>query len=307
MNKRSWALLAAFASSAIYGLNHTLAKGVMPDFVQPFAFIMLRVSGAALLFWIVSLFGPREKIDKKDWPRLAVCALLGMGINMLSFFKGLQLSTPINSSVLVTLTPIFVVILSAFFLRERIGLNKALGVLLGFVGALGLVLFGAEVRQDAPNIPLGNSLFVLNALAYGSYLILVKKLVEKYRPITLMKWLFGLAALMTLPVTLPEFMEIQWSGLPLWVYGTVLFVIVCTTFLAYLFNIFALSQLRATTVGAFVYLEPLVGILFALAMGTDQLSTVKILAAALVLAGVFLASRKPRPTGELRADRPKPL
>src|SRR5690606_21700258 len=214
---------------------------------------------------------------------------------------------PINSSVLVTLTPIFVVILSALYLRERVSLNKALGVLLGFVGALGLVLFGAEVRQDAPNIPLGNSLFVLNALTYACYLILVKKLVEKYRPITLMKWLFGLAALMTLPVTLPEFMEIQWSALPLWLYGTVLFVLVCTTFLAYLFNIFALSQLRATTVGAFVYLEPLVGIVFALLIGTDQLSTVKILAAALVLAGVFLASRKPRPAAELRTGRSRPL
>lgn len=304
MSKRNWALLAAFGASAIYGLNHSLAKGVMPDHIQPFAFILIRVSGAALLFWIVSLFGPRERISRGDWPRLVLCALLGMGINMLSFFKGLQLSTPINSSVLVTLTPIFVVILSAFFLKERVSLNKALGVLLGFVGALGLVLFGAEVRQDAPNIPLGNSLFVLNALTYATYLILVKKLVEKYRPITLMKWLFGLAALLNLPLTLPEFLEIQWSVLPLWVYGTVLFVIVCTTFLAYLLNIFALAQLRATTVGAFVYLEPLVGILFALLLGTDHLTPVKILAALLVLAGVFLASRKPKPREAVGA---KPL
>lgn len=304
MSKRNWALLAAFGASAIYGLNHSLAKGVMPDHIQPFAFILIRVSGAALLFWIVSLFGPRERISRGDWPRLVLCALLGMGINMLSFFKGLQLSTPINSSVLVTLTPIFVVILSAFFLKERVSLNKALGVLLGFVGALGLVLFGAEVRQDAPNIPLGNSLFVLNALTYATYLISVKKLVEKYRPITLMKWLFGLAALLNLPLTLPEFLEIQWSVLPLWVYGTVLFVIVCTTFLAYLLNIFALAQLRATTVGAFVYLEPLVGILFALLLGTDHLTPVKVLAALLVLAGVFLASRKPKPREAVGA---KPL
>jgi len=307
MNKRNWALLAAFAASAIYGLNHSLAKGVMPDHIQPFAFIMLRVSGAALLFWIVSLFVPGEKIEKKDWFRLGLCSLLGMGINMLSFFKGLQLSTPINSSVLVTLTPIFVVILSALLLKEKIGLNKALGVLLGFIGAMGLVLFGAEVRGDAPNIPLGNALFVLNALAYALYLILVKKLVEKYRPLTLMKWLFTLAALMTLPLTLPEFLEIQWIGMPLWVFGTVLFVIVCTTFLAYLFNIFALAQLRATTVGAFVYLEPLVGILFALALGSDRLSTVKILAAGLVLAGVFLASRRPRPEGAARFKRSRTL
>jgi|SRR5690606_5324280 drug/metabolite transporter (DMT)-like permease len=303
MNKRSWALLAAFAASAIYGLNHSLAKGVMPDYIQPFAFIMLRVSGAAILFWIISPLGPKEKIAGKDWPRLVLCALLGMGINMLTFFKGLQLSTPINSSVLVTLTPIIVVILSALLLRERVSLNKGLGILLGFLGALGLILFGAEVRQDAPNIPLGNFLFVINAITYGSYLILVKKLIEKYHPFTMMKWLFGISAILTLPVTLPEFLEIQWAELPMWVFGTVLFVIVCTTFLAYLFNIFALSQLRATTVGAFVYLEPLVGILFALALGTDTLSPVKALAALMVLVGVFLASRKPRPEGKLREKK----
>lgn len=303
MSKRNWALLAAFAASAIYGLNHTLAKGVMPDHIQPFAFILLRISGAAILFWIISPLGPREKIDRKDWLRLGVCALLGMGINMLTFFKGLQLSTPINSSVLVTLTPIIVVVLSALLLGERVTLNKGLGILLGFIGALGLILFGAEVRQDAPNIPLGNFLFVINAMTYGGYLILVKKLIEKYHPFTLMKWLFSLSALLTLPVTLPEFLEIQWATLPTWVYGTVLFVIVCTTFLAYLFNIFALSQLRATTVGAFVYLEPMVGILFALATGTDSLNLVKVLATLMVVLGVFLASRKPKQDRRLRTDR----
>lgn len=303
MSKRNWALLAAFGASAIYGLNHTLAKGVMPDHIQPFAFILLRISGAAILFWIISPLGPREKIDRKDWLRLGVCALLGMGINMLTFFKGLQLSTPINSSVLVTLTPIIVVVLSALLLGERVTLNKGLGILLGFIGALGLILFGAEVRQDAPNIPLGNFLFVINAMTYGGYLILVKKLIEKYHPFTLMKWLFSLSALLTLPVTLPEFLEIQWATLPTWVYGTVLFVIVCTTFLAYLFNIFALSQLRATTVGAFVYLEPMVGILFALATGTDSLNLVKVLATLMVVLGVFLASRKPKQDRRLRTDR----
>lgn len=295
MSKRTLAILAAIGATTIYGINHTVAKGVMPTYVQPFGFIFLRVTGAAVLFWLISFFGPKEKIDKKDWVRIVVCALLGMVINMLSFFKGLQLSTPINSAVLVTITPIIVVILSAFFLSERITLNKGLGVFLGFVGAIGLIVFGAEIRQDAPNIPLGNFLFVVNATAYGAYLIVVKKLIEKYHPFTLMKWLFTIAILINLPITLPDVLDMDWANIPLWAYGSIAFVIVGTTFLTYLFNVFALTQLKASTVGAFVYMQPLVGIVFALFSGKDHLTLVKILATSCVLVGVYLASKKPKP------------
>lgn len=294
MSKRSLAIMAAIGATVIYGINHTVAKGVMPMHVQPFGFIFLRVGGAALLFWVISFLGPKQKIEKRDWGRLFFCSLLGMSINMLSFFKGLQLSTPINSAVLVTITPIIVVIISALFLREKITLNKGLGIAMGFVGALGLILFGAEIRQDAPNIPLGNSLFILNATAYGTYLVVVKKLIEKYHPFTLMKWLFSIAFIINLPITLPEALEIEWSTMPLWAYGSVAFVVIGTTFLTYLFNIFALTQLKASSVGAFVYMQPLVGILFALFSGMDQLTLIKILAMAFVLVGVYLASKKPK-------------
>nr|WP_298792369.1 DMT family transporter [uncultured Allomuricauda sp.] len=296
MSKRTLAILAALGATTIYAINHTVAKGVMPTYVKPFGFILLRVVGAAILFWGISLFGPKEKIEKKDWGRVLVCAILGMVINMLAFFKGLQLSTPINSSVLITITPIFVVALSAFFLKEKITLNKGFGIFLGFVGAVALILFGAEIRQDAPNIPLGNFLFIVNGLAYGGYLIVVKKLIEKYHPLTLMKWLFTIAVIINLPITLPSAMEIQWSSMPLWVYGSIAFVIIGTTFFTYLFNVFALTQLKASTVGAFIYLQPLLGILVAIISGKDHLTTVKILATALVLLGVYLASKKPKPS-----------
>ena len=294
MSKRTLAILAAIGATVIYGINHTLAKGVMPIHVKPFGFIFLRVGGAALLFWLISFFGPKETIEKRDWGRMLVCALLGMSINMLSFFKGLQLSTPINSAVLVTIIPIIVVVISALFLKEKITLNKGLGIFLGFVGAVGLILFGAEARQNAPNIPLGNFLFLINATSYGAYLVVVKKLIEKYHPFTLMKWLFTIGVVINLPLTLPEAMEIQWSAMPLWVYGSVAFVVIGTTFLTYLFNIFALTQLKASSVGAFVYMQPLVGILFALFAGKDELTMVKVAAMAFVLVGVYLASKKPK-------------
>ncbi len=295
MSKRTLAILAALGATTIYAINHTIAKGIMPHYVGAFGVIMLRLAGATLLFWIISIFGPKEKIEKKDWGRIFLCSLLGMAINMLAFFKGLELSTPINSAVLVTLTPIIVVVLSALFIKERITWNKGLGVFMGFAGVLGLILFGAEIRQDAPNIPLGNMLFVLNATVYGSYLILVKKLVEKYHPFTLMKWLFTIGLVIAFPVTYPEFSEIDWYNMPLWAYGVIAFVVIGTTFFTYLFNVFALTQLKASTLGVFMYLQPLIGILFALSSGKDHLTLVKVLATTLVLLGVYLASKKPKP------------
>jgi drug/metabolite transporter (DMT)-like permease len=292
MSKRTLALLAAIGATIIYGINHTIAKGVMPNYVSPFAFILLRVTGATILFWVISFFGPKEKIEKKDWGRLVLAALLGMVINMLSFFKGLQLSTPINSAVLITISPIIVVVLSAFFLKERITLNKGLGITLGFIGAIALVLFGAEIRQDAPNIPLGNTLFIVNATAYGAYLIVAKKLVTKYHPFTLMKWLFTIALIINFPITYAEVLEINWTTMPLWAYGTIAFVIIGTTFCTYLFNIFAMTELKASTIGALMYVQPLFGILFAIVTGKDALTTIKIAAATLVLLGVYLASKK---------------
>ena len=292
MSKRALAILAAIGATTIYGLNHTIAKGVMPNYVGAFGFVMLRVIGAAALFWIVSFLGPKEKIDKKDYLRMLICAILGMGVNMMVFFKGLSLSTPINSSVLVTTTPIIVLIMSAILIKERITKKKVLGIFIGLIGALGLILFGTEIRQDAPNIPLGNFLILMNSVFYGTYLILAKILISKYHPFTFMKWLFSLGILICLPFGYQELSEIEWGLLPFEVIWRIAFVIIGTTFCTYLFNIFALTQLKASTLSAFVYVQPLIGILFAIAMGKDTLTTIKILAATLVLLGVYLASRK---------------
>jgi drug/metabolite transporter (DMT)-like permease len=295
MSKRTLAFLAAFCATAIYGLNHTIAKGVMPKYVQPFGFIFLRVAGAAVLFWLVSFFGPKEKIEAKDWKKLFFCALFGMAINMLAFFKGLNLSTPINSSVLITVTPIIVVILSALLIKEKITQFKIGGILLGFIGALLLILFGAEQRIDAPNIPLGNFFLLINCTSYGIYLILAKKLLEKYHPFTFMKWTFTIGVLINLPICFKEVALIEWSALPTEIWGAIAFVIVGTTFTTYLCNVFALTQLKASTVSAFTYLQPLIGILFAIGTGKDQLTLLKFLAALMVLGGVYLSSKRLRP------------
>jgi drug/metabolite transporter (DMT)-like permease len=267
----------------------------MPGYIGAFGFVMLRVIGAAALFWIISIFGPKEKIDKKDYLRMLICAILGMGVNMLVFFKGLSLSTPINSAVLITTTPIIVLIMSAILIKEKITRRKVFGIFIGLIGALGLIIFGTEIRQDAPNIPLGNFLILMNSVFYGTYLILAKILISKYHPFTFMKWLFSLGILICLPFGFQEMSEIEWSLLPFDIIWRIAFVIIGTTFCTYLFNIFALTQLKASTLSAFIYVQPILGILFAIAMGKDTLTTIKVLAAAMVLFGVYLSSRKTIP------------
>lgn len=294
MDSRSKALLAATAASAIYGINHSIAKGIMPYFIEPYGFIILRVVGACLLFWIISFWFPNEKIDPKDWKKIAVCALFGMSINMLMFFKGLSLSTPINSSVIITLSPVLLLILSAVLVREKITFLKAGGIFIGLAGGLALVLFGEKEQFNAPNIPLGNVLFIINATAYSIYLILVKPLTAKYSSITLMKWMFLFAVFINLPVGLNEFIRVEWSSLPLDVILKMGFVVVGTTFLTYLFNIYALRQLRASTIGAFIYLQPVIAVMFAVVIGADFLTPVRILAAILIFTGVYMSSRKPK-------------
>ncbi len=292
MNKRTIAILAAISEATIYGLNHTIAKGVMPLYIKPFGFILLRVTGATILFWLISLWFPKEKIATSDWFRLIACAVFGMVINMLLFFKGLSLSTPINSSVIVTITPILVLVLSSYLLREKITMLKVSGIFLGLSGALMLVLFSEEIRQDAPNIPLGNMLFIVNAFSFGIYLILVKPLATKYHPITLMKWLFLIALIVNFPITFSEFREVKWVDLPSPAIWSLVFVVLGTTFSTYLLNIYAIKQLSPSTLSSFIYLQPLIAIIFAVIVGIDELNLLKVGAGSLVFLGVYLVTKK---------------
>ena len=294
MNKRFLAILAALGGTTIYALNHTIAKDVMPTYVLGFGFIMIRLLGGTLLFWAVSLFLPKQPIARADFKHFFRPAFLGMAINMLAFFKGLEYSTPINSSVIITTTPIMVFLFSALLLKEKLARYRIIGVLLGFLGALSLILFNQHASENASNIALGNFLFVVNACAYGLYMIYVKPLSQKYNTIHLLKWLFLIGLVMSAPVALPEFLAIEWQQIPLSIYWRIGFVVLGTTFWTYLLMMYAIRHLRASTLSVFTYVQPLIGILFAIAMGADQMNPIKWLAIGFVLVGVYLVTKRER-------------
>ena len=294
MNKRYLALIAAFLATSIYGINHTLAKEVMPVYIGSSGFIMLRLLGASLIFWLIGLFTPNEKIEKKDFLKILLAAILGMCINMLAFFRGLELSTPINSGIIITLSPVLVLIFSYFFLKEKITTKKIIGILIGFAGAVFLILNSSKTGINAPNIPLGNSFFLLNASAYAGYLIVIKPLTNKYNIFTLMKWLFLIGLILSTPITFNQFVEVNWTELPWFAIWRMAYVVIGTTFLTYLFNVYALKTLSPTTVGSFIYLQPIITIGFALITGNDILDTTKLFSCLLVFIGIYLVSIRSR-------------
>ena len=293
MSNRIWGLLAAAAATTIYGLNHTIAKVVMPEYVGAFGFIFIRTAGATLLFWMLSLFLPKEKIKREDYFRMFLAALMGMCINMLSFFKGLELSTPVNSGIFATTNPIIILLLSYLFLGEKIGIRKFLGITMGFVGAMILVLYGTQNTTDAPDVLMGNILFMINSIFFSGFIIVVKPLSEKYNTVTIMKWLFLIGFVLTFPVTVTEYNEVDWPNMPLDVLWRVAFVVLGTTFSTYLLNLYALRNLQASTVGAFAYAQPVIAISYAIYTGNDTLDGIKVVACLVIMLGVYLVSKKP--------------
>lgn len=291
MSKRTWALIAALMVSIIYGVSFTIAKDVMPTYVKPYGFILLRVIGATLLFWAVSFFGPKEKIALSDFPRIIAAAFFGVALNMLTFFKGLSYTSPISGAVIMVTTPIIVMILSAIIIREKIKMRKVLGILLGLFGTGFLILYGKSIG-NATNASLGNLLIFINAVSYAFYLIVVKKLMDKYNAFTFVKWIYTFGLLMVLPFGWNEYQEIQWEIIPTSILWEIAFVVVFTTFMTYLLNLVSMRELKPTTVAVFIYLQPLFATIYAISLGKDELTLVKIISAILIFAGVYLVTQK---------------
>lgn len=289
--------MALIGANLIYGINYSVAKSVMPTYIEPLGFILLRVIGALLLFWSLSLFTTRwEPIEKKDWGRIVLAGLFGVALNQMLFFKGLNLTQPINASIIMTTNPILVLIISAILLKERISLQKIVGISLGLVGAVLLILFKGGV--DNPSISvgtdtaLGDLLVLLNALSYGVYLVIVKPLMSKYKAVTVLKLVFLFGFCFVLPFGMGEFTAIEWSALPTEIIWAIVFVVVGTTFFSYLLNIYALQKVSSTSVSIYIYSQPFFATLVALSFGQDELTATKIVATALIFTGVYLVTMK---------------
>lgn len=289
MNSNLKPHLALLGANVIYGLNYTIAKDVMPEYISPFGFIFCRVAGALLLFWMIFAFS-YEKIAKKDILLLAVCGFFGVAANQLMFFYGLNLTTPINAGIIMTSNPILVLVASAIILKNRITLTKIGGIILGIIGALLLLLFKNDFSFGSETI-IGDTFIFLNAMSYGTYLVIAVPLMRKYKPLTVITWVFTFGFIYVFPFGISEFTEIAWNTFNKAIWFKFAFVIVCTTFFAYLLNIYGLKKLNPSTVSTYIYLQPLLAAIFAIWVGKDSLDWIKIIAALLICSGVYLVSK----------------
>jgi drug/metabolite transporter (DMT)-like permease len=291
MSKRNLALIGATIVSIIYGVTFTIAKDVMPKYIDAYGFILLRAGGSMLLFWFVWLFMPKEKIAINDFPRIIAAAFFGVAFNMLTFFKGLSLTSPISAAVIMVSTPMIVLVLSAIIMKERMKKRMILGIVLGLIGTASLILYGKSIG-DTSQSGLGNFLVLVNAISYGFYLIIVKKLMNKYSAFTFVKWIYLFGFMMVLPFGWNEFTIVDWTVVPTVIYWKISFVVVISTFLTYLLNLLSMKELKPTTVAVFIYLQPLFASIFAISLGKDELNFVKIGSALLIFSGVYLVTKK---------------
>lgn len=292
MNTRTLALIAVSFATLIYGLNYTIAKDVMPFYVKPYAFILLRVSGATLVFWILGFFMKSQKIEKGDYKKIVLASFFGIALNMLSFFKGLSLTTPISASVMMVTSPIMVLIFSSILLKEKISKRKIIGIFIGLLGAIILIIYGNSTDENSGSRAFGNFLVFVNATSYGLYLVLVKNLISKYNPFVFIKWFYLFGLFFILPFSIFEFNEISWATMPTSIYLKVGFVIIFTTCITYLFNLYGLTKLKPTTVSVFIYLQPVIATIYALMVGSDSLNIIKIIATIIIFFGVYLVTKR---------------
>ena len=286
---KTWAHIALLAANTIYGINYSVAKAIMPDQIKPLALVAVRSISAAALFWITSLFMPKEKVNKKDILYLFLCSFFGVVINQVLFLVGLNYTSPVNSSIIISTNPIFAFIFAAVILKENITFLKGIGLSIGLSGVLMLIL-----QNGTPDISsktfLGDLFTLINTISWAFYTVIIKRMLEKYHPVTVMKWTFLFGMLTTLPIGYPQWSNTDWTAITLNGWLGIGFVVIGATYLGYLLISFGLKRLSPTIVSTYTYLNPIIAAYLASLMGQDHIDLVMIMSAVLIFTGVFVVS-----------------
>lgn len=292
MTNKAKAHLALLGTNIFFAVNYTAVKHLMNNgLVKPFGLNLIRVGVSMLLLWGMFFFRPAKTvIVKKDMGRFILCALTGIAINQLLFLKGLSLTYSIHASLLMLTTPILITIIASWVLKERLNNNKIAGLALGVLGAVVLVT-AKENTGGAQQVLFGDILIILNAISYTIYFVLVKPLMTKYNPVVVIRMIFTIGFFMILPFGWKEFTEIPWQLYSMHDYMAMALIVLCGTFLAYLFNVYGIKILGASVAGTYIYSQPVFAAAIAIIFLGETLSVYKISAAVLIFAGVFLTNK----------------
>lgn len=282
------------AATVLFSANYWIAKGLMPDHLLPKQIIFLRVSGTLLIAWIIQL-SIKElrvmRIDRADYPRLIASSALGVAINQMMFFTGLNHTTPVDAAIINSMNPILVLIFAAWILRDKIGISRLAGILLGAAGALILILFGNPLSLNAGHFT-GNMFIIANTAAWSLYLVVAKPLMVKYNPLLLMRWIFMFGFIGVFPFTIRQAMQIDFSSFDMYTWFSILYIIIGTTFMAYFFITYSLKRLSSPVVAYYTYLQPVIVAVIGILIFAETISWIKIASALLVFAGIYFVTKK---------------
>ncbi len=278
-------------ANVCWGLMSPVAKLVFASgVIAPIIMVDFRIGGAALLFWITSLFTPREHVPAMDKLRMFGAGMIGILLNQGCFIIGVSYTSPGEASLVTTTMPMWVMLLAWLFLKEPITLKKAGGIALGAAGALILVLGGKGSITGGENPALGDFIVLMAQLSYALYLTLYRNFIKKYSLVTLMKWMFLSASIVGLPATIKYLKSTDWSAISISEWIGVGYVVVFATYIAYICIMIGQKNLRPTIVGMYNYVQPIVATIVGIILGMDHFSVPKGFAVVLIFTGVYLVT-----------------
>jgi len=284
--------LAIAGTYIIFGLNIVFCKEIANnDVVSPIVLFTLRAIGASLLFWLLSLFSPREKLDYGDMLKIALASFVGLFVPQLTFLMAITMATPIDTALIGTLGPIFTMFFAFFFLKEPITAKKAGGVALSFAGVLFLIYNSVHAGGVSATSAMGIVLLLVNSLSFSLYLGVFRPLISKYSVVTFMKWMFLFALLMSLPFSAGGLISTDYATIPVNVRWEIGYLIFFATFVAYFLIPYGQKRLRPTLVSMYAYLQPVIAAAVSVWVGMDVVTWQKLSATVLIVAGVVLVSR----------------
>ncbi|GIV26592.1 MAG: multidrug transporter [Bacteroidia bacterium] len=289
--------LSLFSAQVIYALNYSIAKDIMPKYLHPISLVFLRIFGACILFWGLSFFISSEKqnVSKDDIKKTFWLSLFGVIINQFFFIYGLSITTPINSAIIMISNPIIVFLLSLFIFNKN---NKVsfqwkhwLGLISGIAGALTLILFKGNFNFGSDTW-VGDVMTLLNSASWALFLIYGKDMLQKYHTVAVMKYMFLWGTIVFFPVAVFFLFHEEWQNIPISIYWAIAFVVLATTFIAYLLNTYGLKLMSTSVVSMYIYMQPFLATLFAVMFGKDTITITKIIAGSFVLLGIYLVNTK---------------
>ena len=292
MKEKTLGHLACFIAYAIFGINIIVCKDLTSSrLISPIALFCLRSLGAGTLFWLISCFMPKEEVTKKDYGKILMASLLGFFLTQITFLIAIPDITPMDCSIVSSLSPIYTMFIAAYALKEPITLRKAGGVAISFLGIIYLILnsvtgTGSTVQTSWTGILL----MIANSLCFSLYLGLFKPVITRYSVITFMKWIFLFASAFSLPLAGHELLTFDYSLLSGLYLSELAFLIVCSTFITYFLIPLGQKRIRPTLVSMYSYVQPIIAIVISIWVGMDTLSWQKVLAAAMVFGGVVLVN-----------------